>query len=85
MFNALLDGYMFEKGLGAEVKVYDNKDRLGLKVGAEAALEENGIRLHMLTDKPVLGYKEFNVNQDNYVYMGKDRRISANICQPLHK
>ena len=79
VFNALLDGYMFEKGLGAEVKVYDNKDRLGLKVGAEAALEENGIRLHMLTDKPVLGYKEFNVNKDNYVYMGKDRRISANI------
>ena len=42
-------------------------------------MEENGIRLHMLTDKPVLGYKEFNVNKDNYVYMGKDRRISANI------
>lgn len=79
VFNALLDGYMFEKGLGAEIKVYDDKDRLGLKVGAEAAMEENGIRLHMMTDKPVLGYKEFAVNNDNYVYMGKDRRISANI------
>lgn len=78
-FNALLDGYVFEKGSGANVKFYDARDSLGLKLGAEASMEEHGIKVHMLTDDPILGYKKFNVNEDNYIYMGTDRRVSANL------
>lgn len=79
VFNALLDGYMFAQGSGANVKVYDAKDSLGLKLGATAAMEENGVRLHLLSDDPILGYKKFHVNEDNYVFMATDRHISANL------
>lgn len=79
VFNALLDGYMFAKGSGANLKVYDAKDSLGLKLGVEASMEEKGIRLHILDDDPVLGYKKFVVNEDNFIFMGTDRRISANM------
>lgn len=79
VFNALLDGYVFEKGSGANVKVYDARDSLGIKLGFEASMEEKGIKVRMLADDPVLGYKTFKVNEDNYLYMGADRRVSAKL------
>jgi len=79
VFNAQLDGYVFAKGSGANLKVYDAKDSLGLKLGVEASMEETGVKLHMLADDPVIGYKKFNVNEDNFIFMGTDRRISANM------
>ena len=79
VFNALLDGYVFEKGSGASLRFYDACDSLGLKLGAEASMEPHGIKLHLLTDDPVLGYKKFTVNEDNFLYMGADRRVSANL------
>lgn len=79
VFNALLDGYVFEKGSGANIKFYDARDSIGLKLGMEASMEQNGIKVRMLTDDPILGYKKFTVNEDNYIYMGADRRISAKL------
>lgn len=79
VFNAMFDGYVFEKGSGVNLKVYDAKDSLGLKLGVEASMEDSGIKLHMLTDDPVLGYKKFEVNKDNYLFMGSDRRLMADL------
>ena len=79
VFNALLDGYVFEKGSGANVRVYDARDSLGIKLGFEASMEADGIKVRMLADDPVLGYKTFKVNDDNYLYMGADRRVSAKL------
>ena len=45
----------------------------------EASMEEHGIKVHMLTDGTILGYKKFNVNEDNFLYMGADRRVSAKL------
>lgn len=78
-FNAILDGFLFEKGSGINVRFYDANEVLGLKLGMEASMETDGIRLHMLTDDPVIGYKTFNVNNDNFLYLRSDRRISADI------
>lgn len=77
VFNAMLDGYMFDKGLGNHLKVYDARDSLGLKIGVEASMEETGIKLRLSDEEPILGYKHFAVNEDNYLFMGKDRRISS--------
>lgn len=78
-FNALLDGYIFKKGSGANIKFYDANDSLGVNLGMEASMEEHGIKVHMLTDNTILGYKKFNVNEDNFIYMGADRRVSAKL------
>ncbi len=79
VFNALFDGYVFEKGSGINLKFYDCNDSLGVKLGVEASMEEAGMKLHVLTDDPILGYKQFKVNEDNYVFMGSDRRIYADL------
>lgn len=78
-FNSLFDGYLFDRGSGLNVAVYDAEDKLGIKLGATAALEDKGARLHLLTDDLVLGYKKFSANEDNYLFLGDDQRVSANL------
>ena len=78
-FNTILDGYIFEKGSGASLRFYDDKDQLGLNLGVEASMESDGIKVHMLTDEPIIGYKRFTVNEDNYLYLKSNRRISAKL------
>ena len=79
VFNALLDGYIFDKGSGANIRFYDARDSLGIKLGFEASMEEQGIKVKLLTDNPILGYKKFKVNDDNFIYMGSDKRVSAKL------
>ena len=42
-------------------------------------MEEHGIKVKLLTDNPILGYKKFKVNDDNFIYMGSDKRVSAKL------
>ena len=79
-FNALFDGYLLEHGAGVNVKLYDDKDRLGVKLGAEAIMETEGIRLRLLSDETILGYKKFSVNDDNYIFLSEDKRLSARLA-----
>ncbi len=79
VFNTLFDGYLMERGSGLNLAVYDADNRLGIKLGATAQLEETGVRLHLLTDDIVLGYKKFSANDDNYIFMGDDKRLSAKL------
>lgn len=79
VFNTLFDGYLFEKGAGLNIKYFDADNKLGLLIGAEASMEKNGIRLHLSPDKPIIGYKGFNLNKDNFVFLGDNKRVSANL------
>ncbi len=79
VFNALVDGYLMERGSGLNVAVYDANDKLGIKLGATAELEDTGAKLHLLTDDIILGYKKFKANDDNYLFLADDNRISAKL------
>jgi hypothetical protein len=79
VFDARFNGYVLDKGAGLNIKYYDSEDKLGASIGAVASVEENGIRFHLLPDRPILGYKNFNINNDNYIYFGNDRRVEAKV------
>ena len=79
VFNALIDGHVHEHGALAGLRYYDDRDRLGVRIGATAEMEEEGLRFRLLPDRPTLGYKEFNLNKDNFIFLGKDKKIQANI------
>ena len=78
-FNALFDGRLTEHGSALNVSLYDANNKLGVNLGAEAAVDMNGIRMHLDTDNPILGYKKFKVNEDNYLYLTNDKRVSAHL------
>ena len=79
VFNALIDGHLHEHGALAGLRYYDEKDRMGVRIGATAEMEEGGIRLKLMPDRPTVGYKEFNLNKDNFVFFGADKKIRAKV------
>jgi len=79
VFNSIFEGALRENGTFAQGKVYDSKDRLGVQLGLSAEMEKKGLMFHFYGDDPILGYKEFKVNDDNYFFLGNDRRVSAKV------
>ena len=79
IFNALFNGKLQNNTTSLEARLYDWKDKLGVRLNLLAAMQEGGIRLHLAGGDPILGYKPFRVNDSNYVFMGSDRRVSADL------
>ena len=79
VFNALIDGHIHEHGALAGLRYYDAKGKMGVRLGATAEMEQNGVRLRLLPERPTIGYKEFNLNKDNFIFLGSNRKMQAKI------
>lgn len=79
VFNALLDGAVHQKGAVMGLRFYDKDNRLGVRLGANAELLETGINLHLVPKNPTIGYKEFTLNDDNFIFLGPNNRIKAKV------
>ncbi len=71
--------YLLQSGAGAELSYYDSDGERGVDLGIEAALQEAGVNIHLYPENPVLAYRHFTVNKDNYIFLGNDRSIRANV------
>jgi len=78
-FNALFDGSLFETGSDMNVRLFDEKNSLAVKMGLRAMLEQNGIRVKLADTNTVLGYRKFTANEDNFIFLADDNRLSANM------
>ena len=79
VFNALLDGLFQERGATMGLRYYDADNRLGIRLGAQAEMVDSGISLHLLPERPTIGYKEFNLNKDNFVLLTKNHKVRTKI------
>ncbi|MBQ8712590.1 MAG: translocation/assembly module TamB domain-containing protein [Prevotella sp.] len=79
VFNALFDGHIHEHGALAGLRYYDDQGRMGVRLGATASMVDEGIRINLMPDRPTIGYKEFNLNKDNYLLIDKNNRLKAKV------
>ena len=79
VFNALLDGVVQERGATLGVRYFDAANRLGVRLGTQMEMEKGGLRLHLVPNRPTIGYKEFNLNADNYILFGSDKKVKTKI------
>ena len=79
VFNALIDGHIHQHGALAGLRYYDAQNRMGMRIGATADMEGGGIRFKLLPDRPTIGYKEFNLNKDNYIFLTNNHKIQAKV------
>ena len=79
VFTALFDGEIMNNGAGLSLRYLDADDQLGVSLGAKAEMVDSGINIHLSPYRPILGYTAFNLNQDNYIFFGRDRKIQAKI------
>ena len=79
VFNCLVDGHFHSHGALAGLRYYDKDNKMGLRIGATADMEEEGLRIKLLPERPTIGYEEFNLNPDNYVFLARNKSIQAHI------
>ena len=79
VFNALFDGIIQERGATLGVRYFDADNKLGARIGAQAEVVDSGLSLHLVPERPTLGYKEFALNKDNFLFMGASGKVKAKV------
>ncbi len=79
IFTAGLDGYLINNGVGVEM-VYKNRNGVeGMNLGMRALLTDSGTTFHLYPENPVIAYRRFKVNKDNYLTLFDDKTIQSDI------
>lgn len=78
-FRAMVDGALIEDGSELNTRIYDAKDSLGVKLGLTASVKDSLLLVKLSDTRPVIGYKIFTANQDNYLSLRKGNRLSADL------
>ena len=73
------DGGIFNGGARMMVKYVNARNETGALIGLEAVLREGGISLHVLPEEPILIYRKFQLNKDNYIFLSDKGRIHADM------
>ena len=74
-----LKSYFLKAGAGIELIYLDSKGKKGVDLGLQAELTENGAYLHFYPQHPILAYRNFTVNKGNYLFIGKNKKIQADM------
>ena len=78
-FTASLQGKIRNTFIDTEIQYTDGKGKTGLLLGARIDKEQEGLRLHLFPEKPILAFRPFKLNTDNYVLYRDIKNIAANI------
>ena len=62
-----------------EVQYLNDKNEVGAYLGARAELQQEGINIQLYPDKPILVYRPFELNADNYIFIKESGRIDAEV------
>ncbi len=79
IFTANLNGYLLNDGAGVELVYKDKKGREGMNLGLRALLTDSGTTVHLYPENPVIAYRKFKVNKDNYFTLLDDNTILSDI------
>lgn len=78
-FDAHLKGSLLTSGADALFTLIDDQDKTWFNVGVQGNISREGKRLSIVPHNPILAYRDFKVNADNYLYMGEDNRVEADV------
>lgn len=78
-FTATLKSNLLNRGATADLTFADGQGNIGLYLGARTEMEKGGIRFHLYPETPIVAYRKFTINPDNYLFLGEDRRIRADV------
>ena len=79
VFKSIVNGYLDGNRIGADAQFFDKHNVKGLDMGVMAEMLDSGINVHLAPYEPLIGYKTFRLNTDNYLFLGRDNRLSAKV------
>ena len=86
-FRILFDGLLQQHGASLGVRYLDEQGRRNIRIGSKVEMvslpgpdgNETGLRFQLIPSRPTLGYKEFALNDDNYLLLHNNMKIEANV------
>ena len=78
-FTAGIKGKIRNTYADTEIHYTNGKGETGVLLGLRADKDPSGIRLHLFPDNPILAFRPFKLNSDNFVLYKGMKDIQANI------
>jgi len=78
-FSGALKGYFENFSADTRLTFFNNKGRTGLDLGIHALLTDTAGYFRFYPEEPVLGFRKFKVNTDNYLLLKKKNKAFADI------
>ena len=86
-FNILFDGLIQQHGASFGVRYFDEQGLQNIRIGSKVEMvslpgadgDETGLRFQLIPNRPTLGYKEFALNDDNYLLLHSNMKIEAHV------
>ena len=86
-FRILFDGLLQQHGASLGVRYFDEQGRRNIRIGSKVEMvslsgpdgDETGLRFQLIPNRPTLGYKEFALNDDNYLLLHSNLKIDAHV------
>lgn len=79
-FSAFVDGHLEPAKADVRLSFFDANNEKGLDLGLKGIVGEDSVlRLTMFPERPIIAYREFEVNPDNYIHLHKKNRVFADV------
>lgn len=78
-FRAYMDGYLNAGEADAHLTYFDARNRKGIDIGVNALANDTCVNYRFYPQAPILGYREFSLNADNYLQTRPNHPISADV------
>lgn len=79
VFESKINAYLQASGGGIHLTYIDNKGVKGVDFGLRANAREDGVSIAFSQTNPVIAYRKFEINKDNYIFLGNNRKVEADI------
>ena len=78
-FRAYLDGFLKANEVDAHLTYFDKKDRKGIDLGVRGLATDSCVNFSLYPKTPIIAYREFSLNSDNYITTRPNRPIMADV------
>ncbi len=76
-FESTVHSTITPTGATANLEFIDAKGRKGVDIGLQADVFPQGLRIHFTPLNPIIAYRNFALNKDNFIQLTKDGRLDA--------
>jgi len=74
------NGYIVNSKAGLFIRQSDIKRNIGYRLGATAEIEDSLVRISLVPYNPIIGYKKWSVNRDNFISIDlAEKHLDANL------
>ena len=78
-FRAYLDGYLRANEVDAHLTFFDKRNRKGIDLGVKGLANDSCVNFSLYPQNPIISYREFSINSDNYITTRPDKPILADV------